>query len=206
MTCVTWHMSPDMWHGKQAGCYWFHWIITPKPVYSQLNLYTPTSRVYPRALRKSLCRAAPWLGSCKTLVIHFLFIRIVESVFHLFSLSCLAPVQYFTISLPWFTASVYSPTGAQRQGPGQVPSTLHCTGLHCTLHTPLHCTALHTAHSTTLGQANCTELGQANWTAQGQAHSNALGQAHCTAQLFQSFFPITDIATYRLNQPRGQII
>ena len=25
-------------------------------------------------------------------------------------------------------------------------------------------------------------------------------------QLFQSFFPITDIATYRMNQPRGQII
>ena len=26
------------------------------------------------------------------------------------------------------------------------------------------------------------------------------------AQLFQSFFPITDIATYRLNLPRGQFI
>ena len=26
------------------------------------------------------------------------------------------------------------------------------------------------------------------------------------AQLFQSFFPITDIAAYRLNLPRGQFI
>ena len=26
------------------------------------------------------------------------------------------------------------------------------------------------------------------------------------AQLFQSYFPITDIATYRLNQPKGQFI
>ena len=28
----------------------------------------------------------------------------------------------------------------------------------------------------------------------------------CISQLFQSFFPITDIATYRLNLPRGQFI
>ena len=43
--------------------------------------------------------------------------------------------------------------------------------------------------------------------AQGKiwAHSANM-PGHCLSQLFKSFFPITDIATYRLNLPWGQFI
>ena len=71
--------------------------------------------------------------------------------------------------------------GGQGSWPTEV-SALHCTAL------PRHCTALYTVLCNTLLYCNvlyCTLL-------------------TTTTQPFQKKIPITDIATYRLNQPRGQ--
>ena len=102
-------------------------------------------------------------------------------------------------------------------------SELHSTGPHSTIlhyttlhYTTLHYTTLHwpTLHSTipNFTKQNSTTLHHPklsfpspHWTEQCTTlYQTNTSPCYTATQSFQNIFPITDIATYRLNQPRGQ--